>query len=202
MDTTIPRWEWRTFGRDFGHAETVIRQQPLDRRDSSEIYILCARSDINAKIRNGTLDIKRLQNVDRHGLEQWRPILKAPFPLTGAPLADVFAAWGLPIQSTLDETCSESRFLNSLVAGQPSLTAIPVTKLRHGGTFDDCIVEIADLTFDGEPIRTMAVEMTDPDRVWRTVSALGLAGYDNVNYVTALRRFLNARAPAPGRARL
>ena len=40
---------------------------------------------------------------------------------------------------------------------------VRVEKERHGFMINGCIVEIANLKFDGQPIRTVAVEMEDPD---------------------------------------
>jgi exopolyphosphatase/guanosine-5'-triphosphate,3'-diphosphate pyrophosphatase len=150
MGPITPRWEWRTFGSDFGEVEARLRASSSGRRHSAETYVVSGDLGINAKIRDGALDIKVLQEVDRHGLELWLPVVKAPFPLT----------------------------------------AVAVTKTRYGSAIDGCTVEIADLTFNGAPIRTVAVETADPGSVWRTVQSLGLSAYDNVNYVKALERFL------------
>ena len=53
---------------------------------------------------------------------------------------------------------------------------------------EGCIVEIADLKFDGVPIRTVAVEAVDPALVIETVRRLGLGSFPNVNYIKALKR--------------
>lgn len=194
MSASTPRWEWRTFGREFGPAETRIRAYPLQRRDSSETYIVSSRPDANTKIRDELLDLKTLQATDAHGLELWLPVMKAAFPLTRGPIETTFGVWGLQPPERLEEPWSQQQFF-ARVAAYPSLSVIPVTKQRYGGTIDDCLVEVADLTFGGEAIRTIAVEMADPARVWRTVRDLGLADYDNVNYVKALKRFLAQRVP-------
>jgi hypothetical protein len=52
-----------------------------------------------------------------------------------------------------------------------------------------CIVEMADLKFDGKPVRTVAVEMEDPGQVMATVKELQLVQFENVNYLKALKRF-------------
>jgi hypothetical protein len=36
----------------------------------------------NAKLRDGRIDIKRLQRVDDDGLELWEPVFKPKFPLS------------------------------------------------------------------------------------------------------------------------
>ena len=67
--------------------------------------------------------------------------------------------------------------------------------MRHGYAVEGCIVEIADLKFDGVPIRTVAVEDVDPALVVEKVKRLGLASFPNVNYVKALKR--HAAIPIP-----
>ena len=51
-------------------------------RYSSEIYVLSLHGPQNAKLRDGFIDIKRLQRVDDDGLELWEPVFKAKFPLS------------------------------------------------------------------------------------------------------------------------
>jgi hypothetical protein len=81
------------------------------------------------------------------------------------------------------------QLVRELVVPNPCLHAVRVTKERHGFTINGCIVEIAELTLDGSPIRTVGVEMEDPAAVSETVALLGLDGFENVNYVRALKRF-------------
>jgi exopolyphosphatase/guanosine-5'-triphosphate,3'-diphosphate pyrophosphatase len=190
MASITPRWEWRTFGSDFGDVEARLRTSSSGRRDSSETYIVADDTSINAKIRERTLDLKVLQQIDSHGLELWLPVLKASFPLSPDSLRTAFRAWRLTEPHLDDRTWTEQAFLTEIVRPHRSLVSIAVTKARYGSVIDDCLVELADLTFDGTPIRTIAVEMADPDSVWRTVHVLGLSPYDNVNYVKALKRFL------------
>jgi response regulator RpfG family c-di-GMP phosphodiesterase len=79
------------------------------------------------------------------------------------------------------------------VGKHPDLRMVHVYKERHGFTINNCIVEIANLKFDNEPIRTVAVEQEDPALVFQTVKMLGLDGFENINYLKALKKF--ARIP-------
>ena len=193
MGSITPRWEWRTFRNNFKVIETRLRATPSERRESSETYVVSNPAGTNTKIRDEALDVKVLQQVDSHGLEQWLPVMKASFPLTRESLETAFSAWALEPPALDGRTWTLQRFLSDIVARQPSLAVINVTKVRYGYVIDDCLVEVADLTFDGTPVRTIAVEMVDPERVWRTVETLGLSAYENVNYVKALKRFLAVR---------
>ena len=56
--------------------------------ESEETYIVSKATDkCNAKIRAALMDIKVLVAEDR-GLEQWKPVLKAGFPLESSVIAD------------------------------------------------------------------------------------------------------------------
>ena len=80
--TIVPRWEWRTFGERLGAAESRLGSLPAERiQESDDLYLLSRESDASVKVRDGLMDVKRLQSVDDDGLEQWLPVLKASFPL-------------------------------------------------------------------------------------------------------------------------
>ena len=55
----VPRWEWRTFGEDFGAAEDGVRgarRRSASRRATS---CTCSRgSDASVKVRDGLMDVK------------------------------------------------------------------------------------------------------------------------------------------------
>ncbi len=190
MAAIVARWEWRTFGSEFGAGETaILAHGPGKVRTSSETYIVSAAGSNNTKVRDGLMDIKRLQQVDEQGLEQWMPVMKAEFPLTPMVLVDVFRAWNVIRPKLANDAYGFEEFLTELVRPNPSLAAVQVRKERHGFTVGGCIVEIANLTFDGAPVRTVAVEHEDPAVVVRTVRQLGLERFENVNYVKALKRF-------------
>ncbi len=189
-DEIIPRWEWRTFADDFGKAEEMIRASGEARvRESEEVYLFSSDSNDNAKIRFELMDIKTLNKINPQGLEQWYPAFKGRFPLERADMGRVLEAWRVPEPSDLDENYTLERFLAEIVDPHEKLFRVDVRKERHGYLMDDCIVEIAEVHFDGEPQRTMAVEMEDPDKVWKLVNKLGLADRENINYLKAMKRF-------------
>ena len=62
MATIIPRWEWRTFGNEFGVAEEKIKAYEMGNfKKSEEKYILSRNSNDNTKIRDDLMDIKSLK---------------------------------------------------------------------------------------------------------------------------------------------
>jgi exopolyphosphatase/guanosine-5'-triphosphate,3'-diphosphate pyrophosphatase len=191
MENIIARWEWRTFGHDFGLAEEKIKTYPAKVRESSEVYILSARSMDNTKIRDMLMDIKYLVQVNEHKLEQWNPLMKAGFPLAPDKLRDTVKAWKIEVPAEQIREYTYDDFLQQFVSRQPALRMVHVYKERHGYTINSCIVEIANLKFDNQPIRTVAVEHEDPALVYDTVKMLSLDGFENINYLRALKKFAN-----------
>jgi exopolyphosphatase / guanosine-5'-triphosphate,3'-diphosphate pyrophosphatase len=189
MAEIIPRWEWRTFGKTgFGESEDLIRQRGQAQvRKSGEVYILSSQSRNNTKVRDDLMDIKTLKAVNGDRLEQWNPILKAAFPLGADVLPGVFAALGVPLPVLKRDCYSLQQYLDDLISPRPELRVVNVVKERHGFMIDGCIVEIAEVAFDGVPFHTVAVEQEDPRLVIDTVRALKLDRHENINYLRAMK---------------
>jgi exopolyphosphatase / guanosine-5'-triphosphate,3'-diphosphate pyrophosphatase len=189
MAEIIPRWEWRTFGKSsFGVGEDLIRgKSEAQVRKSGEIYILSSRSMNNTKVRDDLMDIKTLKAVNDDKLEQWNPILKAAFPLKPEVLPDIFNAFSIPLPQLARDAYTLEQYVAELVKPRPELRVVEVAKERHGFMIDGCIVEIAEVTFDGMPFRTVAVEHIDPKLVIDTVRSLKLDHFENINYLRAMK---------------
>jgi len=189
MSEIIPRWEWRSFGLYFGDAEARLKTHGTDKlRRSDEIYLLSSISDANVKIRDGFMDIKRLEQTDAHGFEQWRPILKEAFPLTAATIRTVFAALGLApslefISITLEQFLAE-------VTSDSRMRTLKVHKARTRYHLECCLAELTEVNANGKTIRTIAVESEDPVCIIAALRALGLEGIKNVNYPCGLKRLV------------
>ncbi|MCU0611779.1 MAG: hypothetical protein MUE60_08335 [Candidatus Eisenbacteria bacterium] len=194
MTEVIPRWEWRTFGADFGEAEARIAAGEQTRAvDSGEVYILSRRSGVNVKIREAVLNVKVLLQTNGELLEQWTPALKALLPLDAETVAEVMQLLRVPPPRSLSGPHSLERLLK-LAASGADLLPVHVTKQRTCHSVNGCKAEIADLTVDGIPIRTVAVEHESPKLVTLTVHMLGLEGRENVNYVRGLKRLMGWEA--------
>lgn len=187
MENIIPRWEWRTFGTSFGEAEELIKANQAKVRESAEVYILSAKSNDNTKVRDSLMDIKYLVQINEDKLEQWNPLLKAGFPIQSDSLRQVTYSWKIEIPETDLVEMTYDDFMNKLVNVHPDLRAVNVFKERHGYMINGCIVEIANLKFNDKPIRTIAVEQEDAKLVMDTVKMLKLDGFENINYLKALK---------------
>jgi exopolyphosphatase / guanosine-5'-triphosphate,3'-diphosphate pyrophosphatase len=159
------RWEWRTFGDDFGDAEDRLGALTPDRvGETDEVYLVSRTSDVSVKVRDETLDMKERIAVADDGLEQWQPVVKQPFPV---------------------EVPDAQRVFDALEA---DVRVVPVHKQRAHYLIDGCMVELTGLTSGDARTRTIAVEAEDPELVRATVRKLGLEG----RRVTCMARGLKA----------
>jgi exopolyphosphatase / guanosine-5'-triphosphate,3'-diphosphate pyrophosphatase len=183
MGTTVPRWEWRTFGSDFGAAdETFAALEPELTQESDEIYLLSPGTDAAVKIRAGLMDIKELQEIDEAGLQQWRPAMKETFPLPRGEADRVCAELRVSAPSPRTGSYSLDEFLAVLAAPERGVRAVAVHKRRLHYTLNGCMVEVTEVLAEGQTTRTLAAELDDAERVAATVRELGLFDRENTSY--------------------
>jgi exopolyphosphatase/guanosine-5'-triphosphate,3'-diphosphate pyrophosphatase len=191
MDHIVPRWEWRTFGPDFGDAEARFKAlHAVGVQHSEEIYLVSAATDANVKVRDQLLDIKRLERVDAHGLEQWRPELKVPFPLGASVVARARAALGLPESPPAPSELSLDQLLATTTSTSVPVRVVTVRKTRTRYLVDGCISEMTSVVVDGTVMRTVAIEDVDAEKVVAAVRSMALDGVPNTSYPRALKKFL------------
>jgi hypothetical protein len=159
-------------------------------RYSSEIYILSLHGPQNAKLRDGLIDIKRLQQVDDDGLELWEPVFKAKFPLGRGDIAVAFSEWHLPLPALSRDNYTIEEFFNSLIAGQPALRVARVDKSRRGFVFQGCIAEFVRLSVSLHPLQSFSVEHEDRSLILAALEQLGLDSHANTSYPLGLKRAL------------
>ncbi|MCL2498786.1 MAG: hypothetical protein FWE90_00440 [Defluviitaleaceae bacterium] len=185
----IPRWEWRTFGQDFGAAEEKIRQYTNEgTKSSQEKYILSKVSDENVKIRYDLVDVKSLKEINADKLEQWYPAMKEGFPIGVDALERLFRVF-FKTQAPFfkRDAYTFEQFLEEMIIPCDTLRVVDVEKERHAYKINGTTVEIAETKFNGVPMRTICVEHTDPALVISTVRELGADGFENINYINAMK---------------
>lgn len=192
-----PRFEFRSFGRDFSDAArrmarlSVPVPEKVWERHSTETYIVSRTNDVNnTKIRNGKMDIKTfVQAVD--GLEQWNPLMKGEFPIAADVLRrEVFPAFkveGMP--QLTKEAYTLDEFLQ-MVDEHPDLQAVTVEKERFGYMVNGTICETGNVFINGAMVRTINSESTELDDIKKTVADCGLEGVENINYLQAIKRVI------------
>jgi len=191
MNAITPRWEWRSFGRRFGEAESRLAAlTPTGVQESDEVYLLSDAGD-NVKVRDGLMDIKVLREVSADGLEQWTPVMKAGFPLTAAEATRVFESLRLPVPALSRASYTLDEFIEAFAQPGGAIRRVEVHKRRARYTVGGCTAEFSDVTANGKPTRTIAVESADAAGVIRAVRELGLGGYTNTSYPRALAALID-----------
>ena len=183
MNAIVPRWEWRTFGSQFGAADPRFAAlEPELTQESDEVYLLSPASDAAVKIRAGLMDIKLLEHVDEAGLEQWRPAMKETFPLPYDEAERVCAALGVAAPPPPRQVFSLDEFLELLAAPERGVRAVAVHKNRSHYTYSQCMVEMTEVVAEETPMRTLAIESPDAELVIGAVRELGLSDRPNTSY--------------------
>ncbi len=181
----VPRWEWRTFGQDFGAAEEAFGA--VERvEESDEIYLLSLDADPSVKVRDDVLDIKGLLAIDADGLEQWVPVAKCGFPVprdeVGAALARLHAA-----APALEREAYTVEALLDAVAPIDALLAVEVHKRRTRYTVGGCMAEVSEIRAGQRSAWSVAVESPDSARVLAVLRSAGLATRANVCMARGLK---------------
>jgi exopolyphosphatase/guanosine-5'-triphosphate,3'-diphosphate pyrophosphatase len=183
----VPRWEWRTFG-GFAEAERKLAAIAPERvHESDEIYLLSVASDASVKVRDGRMDVKLLEAVDGDGLEQWKPAMKAEFPLAAAGVRGVFDALGVPAPSFSRETYTADQFVRELIDPDPRLRALEVHKHRERFTVGGAMAELSEVRAAERARGTIAIESEDSSLVVAAVRELGLPLRPNVCLARGLK---------------
>jgi len=189
-----PRFEFRTFGRDFTDAAYLMSRLSMPvpekvwERQSTETYIVSKTNDVNnTKIRDGKMDIKTfVQAVD--GLEQWNPLMKGEFPIKAEVLEnEVFPAFKVEMPKLDKDEYTLEEFM-AMVKANPDLQAVTVEKERFGYMVNDTICEVANVFINGAMVVTVNSESTELDDIKKTIADLDLEGVENINYLQAIKR--------------
>ena len=192
-----PRYEFRIWGQNLAELRQRLEQlaAPSRTETSEEIYLIPAVTDkCNAKIRNDLMDIKILVATER-GLEQWRPVLKAEFPLDRSLIAaQVFSALELAPPQMSREQYAMNEFLDEVINAEPKIAVVTVSKSRVRLALGECQAEFATTTIGDQARDTVAVESTDPDAVARVTQQLGIEGMPNTSYIRQIKQLLGPRS--------
>ena len=66
------------------------------------------------------------------------------------------------------------QFLTEVLESHPEVSVVPIHKRRVRYTLDGCMAEVTDLLVDGVPMRTIAIESEDPNKVIAAVNSAGM----------------------------
>jgi len=188
-----PRFEFRTWAKNFGMVEQKLRRLSACEgiRESAETYIVSAgNNENNTKVRDKLMDIKVFV-TEKDGLEQWNPRMKGEFPMVSATLVDeVFPALGVEMPALERDEYTLDQYLDEVIRPHLKLAAVSVFKRRFAFTINDCITEIAEIEINGAGLQTVAVESVDVPAILKAKDMLGLNDYENINYLNAIKRVI------------
>lgn len=187
MAEIIPRWEWRLFAKQIDIQIDLGTFKKTRHVESSETYLVSASSTANPKIRDEKMDIKTLEKVNDQGLEQWKPKMKATFPLSEEQVIAVYDALGFA-RPDLDRAGYPLEEFLALIGGDDRTRVVRVDKVRHQYDVEGCTVELSEVTFDDDCYKTVAAENSSQDLVFRIVAMLGLQNEENMNYVRFIKQ--------------
>ena len=194
MTTEVqPRFEFRVWGKDLGGPAGRLRRLSGESQDvrSEETYVIAIeRDDVNAKIRDGLLDIKVLSAVSQR-CELWRPWLKADFPLAASLLLEeVLPRLGVVELDLHWDSYSLATFIDDVIRSHPQLHVVDLSKRRLKYDIAGCLAEFAEVTVNRHELATLAAESADLDALRELLRRLGIEGFENVSYPLAIKRAL------------
>ena len=179
----VPRWEWRVFGSDF-----PARTRAAERvQESDELYLLSAGSDASVKVRDGLMDVKHRLDVGHGGLEQWAPVLKAPFPLGADDVRFVLTTLRVEGVALDRASYTVDELVEEIAGPGGGVHAVAVHKRRERLTIGGCMAERTELRTGEGSVATLAVEAEDPARVAAVVRELGLQSRPVVSMARGLK---------------
>ncbi len=181
----VPRWEWRGFGASDDAVARLRATPPQGVHESAESYFVSRDGENAVKVRDGLLDVKRLEEVDDRGLQRWRPILKSPSPVAAADLLVVLDALGVAAPPLDRDAFRIDELIARTVDGE-LVRAVAVHKRRTRYAIAGCAAEVTEVTVGGSALVTVAVESEDPARVMVALDELGLDPGLNTSYPRAL----------------
>jgi hypothetical protein len=187
-----PRYEFRVWGENLQPLKTTLEQRDVPQTTiSNETYLLSLQTDkCNAKIRNGTLEIKFLLEEHR-GLEQWQPVLRSAFPVARSVISqEFFSRVEVEPPQLLRPHYDVQEFLNEVIAARLELATVEVSKRRSKFRLDRSMAEFTIISFEHIARHTVAVESVDADQMLRLIAELGLQSAENISYIRYLRCFV------------
>jgi hypothetical protein len=187
----IPRWEWRIFAPSLAPLEAKIGLSiQIPSKPTDEIYLLTSSTPHSAKIRDGSLEVKRLEEISAEGLELWAPAFEGAFPLSAQALGAALAAMDLPYPRVERDSFSMDEFMNEVAGRGSPFEPVRVTKSRRQFQFWDCISEFARVSVDAAAAESFCIEDEKPSKVMAALAALGLDARSNINFPEGLKRML------------
>jgi hypothetical protein len=191
-----PRYEFRIWGVTLAELRKKLEGLAEPDKDpaSEETYLVSSATDeCNAKIRSSVMDIKIRVHKDRD-LEQWKPILKAGFPLDRSTITtQIFPSLRLDSPQLAAPRYSMDEFLSEVIQREKSISTARVSKRRFRFNPDSCQAEFTAVRINDVAADTVAVESVDAWAVRQMMRLLGIEGHSNTSYVRRIKQVLGMK---------
>lgn len=177
------RFEYRTFGRDLSAIRDRLPDQPSERSDRIDTYLLNGSFRSVFKLRGGTaLDLKTLEET-RAGFQRWRADGLIGLPATGETLMRSFD--GLPLLEMW--VLYDAAKLRAAFSAY-GFDAIAIRKDRQQFECGRSLAEYTRLTTpDGEKMQSIAIEGEDLAALSRLRDTIGMSAFHNESFPEWLR---------------
>ena len=179
--TDEPRFEYRVWNPPAPVMDAVRhRGRHTGRSQVRDCYVLGHDPDLNAKIREDRLEVKRLLDR-RSGFERWEAAWSADAPFESSVIKRLYDEFGLPIRDggagphTVDE-------LVSMLRESGHLHVAWVSKRREFFEIEGASAELTEVAVEAidRTMTTAAVEGLDHERLVRLGEELGITDLDNI----------------------
>lgn len=187
-----PRAEFRVFGHGIiaGVKEKMWEAKATlfkARKMPDETYFLSVHTDaVNVKVRDGLLDIKTKVGETPEGYEIFQPRGKFQFPVKREELATILQHLEVSIPLEQENYTLEAFIAMAKASGE--LIPVNIEKMRYGFSVNGIISEYAQVWFNGALMETACCESENYEGIKATVTALGIEGLPNTNYLKAARQ--------------
>ncbi len=186
-------WEWRTFGAiPESVVERLARYDVRGARDveNADLYFVSSLTEQNVKLRADGAMLKLKPRLVRlaDGLELYEETMRLLFAMPAEPRAVTMAAGLLGVTAPVDTPVDADAF--AALLDTPAVRSVRARKRRTQYSVGDGWVELADVEFPREAVRSIGMQSRSLDETRRIRELLDpnleLAP---VNYVEACRRW-------------
>lgn len=187
-----PRFEFRVFAEQFQslvqsfHNLFLAHKITKKNTSSVEFYLLSENNNLNIKIRDELIDIKKLiTKVD--SLEQWESLFKIKFPIDTKMIKEIFTTLlNVKLPSLNQNKYTKEQFI-SFIQSYKLISMVRVHKKRTQYTIDDLILEISDIDIEGRTLQTLCVESVNKDELQKFLKKYHMDSMKNTNYIEKIK---------------
>ncbi len=188
------RFEYRVFGDDVKYFISLFKSQfysvnniTPNKTVSEEIYLISkSNSNLNIKIRENTLDIKKLI-TKTNKLEQWEPIFKVDFPIEMKVLKNILLSYfDIETADLKKDSYTLEQFL-SIINEYKFIDLVNLHKKKEKYTRNNIIFEFCDIKIENKPFQTICLESNNKSQLEKFLDAYPIDNMKNTNYIEAIK---------------